>query len=58
MVCISVLLIGWIGIVWFQDKRTIAKIESHGLDVEKEVEDLGMTDMSPSTKDKHIITTT
>jgi hypothetical protein len=58
MVCISVLLIGWIGIVWFQDKRTIANIKSQRLDVEQKVEDLKLTELRPSTKGKEIITTT
>lgn len=57
MVCISVLLILWIGIVWVQDKRSLAIIESLRPDAEKEVEDHGMQDLEPSAKDEEIIAT-
>jgi hypothetical protein len=58
MVWISVLLIAWIGIVWWQDKRTLTIIEAQRADAEEKVENLGMQDLSPSSKDEEIIGTT
>jgi hypothetical protein len=57
MVCISVLLILWIGIVWWQDKRTLIIIESRRAEVEEKAENFGMQDLGPSTKDEEIIAT-
>lgn len=51
MVCIAVLLILWIGIVWLQDKRTVAMIESQNPDNEEKLEDIGMQDITIPTKE-------
>ncbi|TVY27122.1 Pantothenate transporter [Lachnellula hyalina] len=51
MVCIAVLLILWIGIVWMQDKRTVAMIESQNPDNEEKLEDIGMQDITIPTKE-------
>lgn len=58
MICIAVLLLIWIGIVWFQDKRSLAIIECQRADTEEKLGDLDMQDLSATGKDEEIVTST